>query len=113
MAELYQGELLFATHDNIEHLALIEKTVGKFPLRMLKRAKNKDIVRKAFDSNGRHRVGQVLSVESMEFVEQTIPMEALVKRVDIWLSQLLRKLLVIDPDGRATARHCLKKFSVR
>jgi len=25
LAELYMGELLFATHDNVEHLALIEK----------------------------------------------------------------------------------------
>jgi hypothetical protein len=29
LAELYTGELFFPTHDNEEHLALIEKACGK------------------------------------------------------------------------------------
>ena len=31
ISELATGELLFGTHDNAEHLALMEKTVGALP----------------------------------------------------------------------------------
>lgn len=36
LCELYTGELLFATHDNAEHLSLIEKVCGEFPHEMTK-----------------------------------------------------------------------------
>ena len=29
--ELYLGELFFATHENLEHLALMEKSLGEIP----------------------------------------------------------------------------------
>lgn len=36
--ELYTGELLFGTHENIEHLALMERTIERFPSELLARA---------------------------------------------------------------------------
>ena len=33
-AELYTGEMFFSTHENVEHLALMEKVCGPFPLHM-------------------------------------------------------------------------------
>lgn len=36
LSELYTGELLFATHENVEHLCLIEKVCGTFPYEMTK-----------------------------------------------------------------------------
>mmetsp|Transcript_31358 Transcript_31358/g.37312 ORF Transcript_31358/g.37312 Transcript_31358/m.37312 type:complete len:300 (+) Transcript_31358:499-1398(+) len=41
LAELYIGELLFETHDNDEHLALIERIVGRFPPMMIRNTKLK------------------------------------------------------------------------
>ncbi|CAN0457738.1 unnamed protein product, partial [Ectocarpus sp. 8 AP-2014] len=38
IAELFLGDLLFATHHNLEHLALMEKCVGLFPPNMLLKA---------------------------------------------------------------------------
>jgi hypothetical protein len=35
LAELYTGEMFFATHENIEHLALMEKACGLFPYYMI------------------------------------------------------------------------------
>ena len=32
--ELYTGELYFDTHENFEHLAMIEKSFGPIPLTM-------------------------------------------------------------------------------
>jgi len=39
LAELLFGELLFQTHDDLEHLALIERVVGSIPIEMRQRAK--------------------------------------------------------------------------
>lgn len=110
MAELYQGELLFATHDNVEHLALIEQVIGPFPRRMLKRAKHSQLANEAFDSSGAHRMERVLKSESLAYVKKIGPLESLIFEEDSWLLRLLRRMLVIDPDERATARECLRKF---
>ena len=110
LAELYQGELLFATHDNIEHLALIERVVGLFPRRMLKRAKNTQIATEAFDSTGAHRMGRILPPESLAYVKRIGPLESVVFEEDTWFLRLLRRILVTDPDDRATARECLRKL---
>ena len=111
LAELYQGELLFATHDNIEHLALIEQVIGHFPRNMLKRAKNVEIVEEAFDSNGSHRMDRVLPADKLSYVKRTAPLESMITYdEDEWFLWLLRRILVIDPDERASARECLRKF---
>jgi hypothetical protein len=110
LAELYQGELLFATHDNIEHLALIEQVVGPFPRRMLKRAKNAQLANEAFDNTGAHRMERVLPPESLAYVKRVGPLESIMYEEDTWFLRLLRRILVTDPDERATARECLRKF---
>lgn len=110
LAELYQGELLFATHDNMEHLALMERIIGPFPSRMLHRAKqNSSLANEAFDSHGRHRMERVLPEENSSYVLNTAPLEAIVrKKKDAWFLELLRQMLIIDPDNRSTARQCLR-----
>lgn len=35
---LLQGEALFQTHENLEHLAMMERVLGPFPQHMLKKA---------------------------------------------------------------------------
>jgi len=112
LAELYQGELLFATHDNIEHLALIEQVVGSFPRKMLKRAKNTELVHEAFNSNGSHRMGRVLGLDKLSYVKRVPPLESIVSRDgdDAWFLWLLHRILVIDPDERASAKECLRKL---
>lgn len=107
LAELYQGELLFPTHSNVEHLALMEHTIGPFPRRMLKSAN--EIADEAFDAGGRHRMERVLSAENDAFVRKSPKLEEIVRRQeDRWFLRLLRQILVIDPKERATAHECLK-----
>eukprot|EP00536_Pseudo-nitzschia_multiseries_P012515 jgi/Psemu1/244632/estExt_Genewise1.C_4820020 len=111
LAELYKGELLFATHDNTEHLALIEKVVGPFPGQMLRRATNVALVDAAFDMSYEHRMGRVLPDDQLAYVERTGPLESIIlTSKSKSRSQLLRRILVIDPDERATARECLRTF---
>lgn len=107
LAELYQGELLFPTHSNLEHLALMERTIGPFPRRMLKNAN--ELANKAFDASGRHRMERVLSAENVTFVHKSPTLEEVVRHSDDrWFLRLLRQMLVLDPLGRATAHECLK-----
>lgn len=42
LIEMYTGDLLFNTHSHLEHLAMMEQIVGKFPTEMLKRASKSD-----------------------------------------------------------------------
>ena len=107
VAELYFGELLFATHDNTEHLALMERCVGPFPRGMLGRAgTNGD----AFDSRGWHRMGCVLSSSSLAHVRKMGPLEGIVTERDrpSGLVELLRALLKAHPRYRATAEEALR-----
>ena len=101
LAELYMGDLLFATHDNCEHLALIERSIGPFPHDMLERS---SIARKLFDSRGLFRRGS-LSPSSQTHVQRMSPLDSIVKSQDKASSflYLLKHLLIIDPHHRATA----------
>ncbi|KAL9185331.1 hypothetical protein ACHAXT_003108 [Thalassiosira profunda] len=108
IAELYQGELLFATHDNAEHLALMERAVGPFRKDMLDQSTN-PLAKECFDSKGWHRIRGVLSSRSIEHVRKMAPIEQVVRERDrsTGLGHLLRSLLTIDPNRRATAREAL------
>jgi len=119
IAELYTGELLFGTHDNAEHLALIERSVGPFRRDLLSLSDmNRGtpagdagslLVRECFDSRGWHRINGVLSTRSIEHVRNMVPVEALVLERDrpSGLGRLIRSLLTIDPKHRVTAREAL------
>lgn len=116
LMELYQGELLFATHDNVEHLALMERIIGPFPRRMIQVAKTSgtqsDVARQAFDSSDCHRMERVLEPENAAYVRQCSRLEYLSRAPeDSWFFDLLRKILVIDPTERATAHECLQFLS--
>lgn len=116
IAELYTGELLYATHDNAEHLALMERAVGPFPKELLDRARSSTassegtlLARECFDSRGWHKIRDVLSSRSIEHVRKMVPVEQIVLEHDrpTGLGYLLRSLLTIDPKRRATAREAL------
>jgi len=47
LVELYTGEMFFPTHENIEHLSLMEKLFGPFPLWMA--SKSSSSYRELFD----------------------------------------------------------------
>lgn len=38
LVEFYTGDALFQTHDNLEHLAMMEVVMGKMPLTIANRA---------------------------------------------------------------------------
>lgn len=109
IAELYTGHLLFQTHDNSEHLALMEKTCGKFRRDLLDGATS-SLARECFDSRGWHRLKGVLSSRSAEHVRGAKQIERLVSLSDraTGLAELLGSLLMLDPKERATAGRALR-----
>jgi len=106
LAELYKGELLFPTHENLEHLALIERALGQFPRSILRRGTK--FVSEAFDADGRHRMSRVLSEDSAAYVRNAPSLDSVVRNPeDGWFLRLLSDILQIDPEKRATAFECL------
>lgn len=117
-SELYLGELLFSTHDNIEHLALIEHVIGYFPFDMVMLGKNcplreiANIAKTAFDSRGYHRMERILAPDKVSYVRRFPRLEQIVSNPhDGWFLRLLQGILCIDPKLRATARECLNILS--
>lgn len=106
IAELYKGDLLFATHDNSEHLALMERVIGRLPLDMVSRSK--EFGSSVFDVYGWHKME--LSASSKSHVRKSPSLDLFVKEEDkdSGLGGLLRSLLTIDPAVRCTASDALK-----
>eukprot|EP00981_Chlorochromonas_danica_P002530 scaffold487_cov178-Ochromonas_danica.AAC.18 len=110
IAEVYAGDLLFQTHAQLEHLAMVEKLCGRFPGHMVRESVHK---KRYFDSHGRVKRGE-LSRSSDAFVEELLPLEG--KRgffsvqPEDWQSgivELMKGLLTIDPCVRLTAQQAL------
>jgi serine/threonine protein kinase len=132
LAEMYTGDLLFGTHDNIEHLALMEKVLcDTFHCSMLG---HKEAIAIMDEDRGRERMvlradrgGSLetfedysytvctseLSSSSLKYVEERPTLDGLFRRVRVVDQQrerptksyqeLCRSILRIDPKHRATA----------
>jgi dual-specificity kinase len=115
IAELLSGELLFDTHENLEHIALIEKLVGFFPWTMIKRS---PVFRDYFHKDGEVRF-ENLPLESKQSVRRFATLSNWVLSTigqrkweqyhdDRHIYQLLRELLQVDPVHRIRAKDALK-----
>eukprot|EP01004_Peranema_trichophorum_P003349 NODE_2342_length_1608_cov_201.007407_g2012_i0.p1 GENE.NODE_2342_length_1608_cov_201.007407_g2012_i0~~NODE_2342_length_1608_cov_201.007407_g2012_i0.p1 ORF type:complete len:470 (-),score=65.64 NODE_2342_length_1608_cov_201.007407_g2012_i0:135-1544(-) len=104
LIELYTGDVLFDTHENREHLALMEKILGPFPDWFSRKVC--DSSRKYFRSDGKLRWPEMASSEkSVAKVERTKPIEMLSSDSDF--IDLLHKMLDYDKKRRLTAREVL------
>lgn len=110
IAEIYDGDLLFPTHDDLEHLCLIEKFLGieEYSSSMLKKS---PIRHRFFDSNNTLRFSD-LSTKSKRLVHD-------MKSIDNYFNiqngdnksgivELTRELLRFDPEKRMAADKALK-----
>ncbi|GAB5031960.1 cmgc clk protein kinase [Nannochloropsis oceanica] len=116
IAELYTGDVLFATHNNLEHLALIERCLGPFPREMLVKSP-KGVADKFFyltstdrkDGGwGRCRWREELDASSQRHVRRMPWLEEVFERDrDSGIIELVRGLVEIDPRERLTATQAL------
>ncbi|KAJ7956756.1 Serine/threonine protein kinase [Quillaja saponaria] len=110
LVELCSGEALFQTHENLEHLAMMERVLGPLPQQMLKRA---DCHTGKFVKRGRlDWPDGAVSRESIKAVLKLPRLPNLVmQHVDHSagdLIDLLQGLLRYDPSSRLTAHEALR-----
>ena len=110
LIELCSGEALFQTHENLEHLAMMERVLGSIPELMIRRS-NKG-AEKYFKRGSRLRWPEgAVSRESISAVKKLGHLKDIVSRnVDSSrssLTDLLHGLLTYDPTKRITARQAL------
>jgi len=121
MLELHEGRLTFDTHDMPQHLAMMERVAGPFPVDMARRAKNG--ADKMFDKDGRLLWPEPLNArasreeasrqgarqrERKEQVAQVKPLRERLDRSDKQLRDILLDLFVLDPKHRHTASQALR-----
>ena len=111
LVELHTGELLFPTHKDSEHLAMMRKVVGKFPSWMGRECTRE--FRQYFDRNYRLDYPYAFSdkvvrnVDHLPYLE-VLYMQDLVRRKYDHFIHLLYDLLELDPSMRIKARQALK-----
>lgn len=103
--ELFTGDLLFQTHDDLLHYALIEKIVGKFPEKMLAATSSRK--RRYFDDQGKFLIDELHHSEQKHVREQLSLQELVGKKYPQFLD-LMTSCLVISPQRRITAAEALQ-----
>ena len=114
IAEIYKGGLLFQTHGDLEHLALIEQCCGLFPFRLLK---DSSISRDYFDNKGNVKLSHLNSdsdrhVRGMPRIRDIFALDQH-HQDRSGIADLMKDLLTIDPSRRVTANQALKMSFVR
>ncbi|KAK3005259.1 hypothetical protein RJ639_017025 [Escallonia herrerae] len=106
----YKGEALFQTHENLEHLAMMERVLGPLPQNMLKR-----VDRHAEKYVRRGRLGWPEGATSRESIKAVLKLPRLqnlvMQHVDHSagdLIDLMQGLLRYDPSARMTAHEALR-----
>ncbi|XP_061364889.1 serine/threonine-protein kinase AFC2 isoform X1 [Gastrolobium bilobum] len=110
LVELCTGEALFQTHENLEHLAMMERVLGPLPQHVLKR-----VDRHAEKYVRRGRLDWPVGATSRESIKAVMKLPRLqnliMQHVDHSagdLIHLLQGLLRFDPSERLTAKEALR-----
>ncbi|KAL5221219.1 hypothetical protein ABZP36_025932 [Zizania latifolia] len=110
LVELCSGEALFQTHENLEHLAMMEKVLGPIPEHMIRKASSS--AQKYFRRGSRLNWPEgAVSRESIRAVKKLDRLKDLVARnadhSRTALADLLCGLLNFEPSERLTAQEAL------
>lgn len=102
--ELYTGNTLFQTHDNKEHLAMMECILGPLPSSMIQKSKKTKYFKKGV-------LDWDTSVEGRYVEDNCKPLSEYRtsdRKIHVQLFDLLEKMLTYDPSNRITASEALK-----
>lgn len=110
LVEFFTGEALFQTHENLEHLAMMEAVFGPMPETFARRAaRNRS---EWFTKNYRLDYPQSNTTrQSRKFVRAMRPLEDIIPQTSIQNARfrdLLSKLLEWEPHKRITVKEALK-----
>ncbi|XP_010254141.1 PREDICTED: serine/threonine-protein kinase AFC3 isoform X2 [Nelumbo nucifera] len=109
LVELCSGEALFQTHENLEHLAMMERVLGPLPEHMIRKANRG--AEKYFRRARLNWPEGAVSRESIRAVKKLDRLKNLVSQhvesSSASLTDLLHGLLKFEPSERLTAREAL------
>uniref|UniRef100_F1KR61 Serine/threonine-protein kinase Doa n=1 Tax=Ascaris suum TaxID=6253 RepID=F1KR61_ASCSU len=103
MFELYLGMTLFQTHDNREHLAMMERILGTIPYRMCRKSKTKYFYHGRLDWNEKTQAGAYVR-------EHCKPLIRYMKSNDVEdmeLYDIISRMLEYEPSHRMTLEDAL------
>ncbi|KAI7966636.1 hypothetical protein MJO29_002384 [Puccinia striiformis f. sp. tritici] len=110
LVEFFTGEALFQTHENLEHLAMMEAVFGPMPEQFARRATRNRA--EWFTKNYRLDYPQSNTTrQSRKFVRAMRPLEDIIPQTSIQNARfrdLLSKLLEWEPHKRITVKEALK-----
>ncbi|XP_049539147.1 serine/threonine-protein kinase Doa-like isoform X1 [Anopheles darlingi] len=104
MYELYHGVTLFPTHDNREHLAMMEHILGTIPYRMARKTKTKYFRYGKLDWDEKSSAGRFVR-ENCKPLHRCILSD---KPDHLQLMDLIRMMLDYDPADRITLTEALR-----
>jgi len=105
LVELYTGEALFQTHENLEHLALMEKMLGPIPEHIISKA-SETKSSKYFHTGKLVWPQMASSTSSQRRVDKAGSLNEIIEHPQFL--DLLRSMLQYDPDRRITAKNALQ-----
>jgi CDC-like kinase len=105
--ELFQGMTLFQTHDNKEHLAMMERILGPLPYRMVKKSrKSKYFYHGRLDWDERSSAGRYVRDSCQPLKRYFLAGGDDADHRNLY--DLVSNLLEYDPEKRMTLREALK-----
>ncbi|XP_050562980.1 dual specificity protein kinase CLK2 isoform X8 [Spodoptera frugiperda] len=104
MFELYLGITLFQTHDNREHLAMMERILGPIPYRMARKTKTKYFYHGKLDWDEKSSAGRYVR-ENCKPLMRYLQSNSEESRQ---LFDLIARMLEYEPSQRITLREALK-----
>ncbi|KAK8850533.1 hypothetical protein IAR55_004451 [Kwoniella newhampshirensis] len=109
LVEFYTGDALFQTHDNLEHLAMMEVVMGKFSPRMIEKGKSKK--GEFFKGNKIDFPNSHTTKSSRKYVKQMRTLKDIIspttRHQNLFLDLCVR-LLEHDPDVRIKVQDALR-----
>lgn len=109
LVEFYTGNALFQTHDNLEHLAMMEVVMGKFSQRMIEKGKSKKP--EYFKGNKIDFPNSTVSKASRKYVKSMQSLKQVIdpaNRHQQLFLDLCTRLLEHDPDVRIKVQDALR-----
>lgn len=112
LVELYTGQALFQTHENLEHLAMMSCVLGPIPESMMRRAEGSGL--KYFRVEGGQRAlnwpGGASSKASIRSVRRVRRLDNIISAADGHneFFDLVRRLLAFEPGTRCTSEEALR-----
>lgn len=109
LVEFMTGDALFQTHDNLEHLAMMEVVLGKIPNHLIKASSRE--AQKLFKAGKLKYPDVETTKQSRKYVRALKPLSDIIhpdSSIKTHFLDLLTKMLVYDPTDRTTAREALR-----